>query len=155
MTYTLPTEAQWEYACRAGTTTAFFGGDDEELLDECAWYRANSGGKTQAVGQLKSNAWALHDMHGNVWEWCADWDAPNYYADAPLIDPPGAPTGSTKIFRGGSYGHPSCSLRSAFRRALSPDYRYQSLGFRLAVVGVTNERPGRNCSRHTPCAVRS
>jgi serine/threonine protein kinase/formylglycine-generating enzyme required for sulfatase activity len=134
MTYTLPTEAQWEYACRAGTTTAFSCGDDQDALDEYAWYRANSGEETRAVGQLKPNAWALHDMHGNVWEWCADWDAPNYYADAPPIDPPGAPMGSTKIFRGGSWGHPSCSLRSAFRRALSPDYRYQSFGFRLAVV---------------------
>jgi formylglycine-generating enzyme required for sulfatase activity/serine/threonine protein kinase len=134
MTYTLPTEAQWEYACRAGSTTAFSCGDDQDALDQCAWYRANSGEKTQAVGQLEPNAWALRDMHGNVWEWCADWDAPNYYADAPTIDPLGAPTGSTKIFRGGSWGHPSCSLRSAFRRGLSPDFQYQSLGFRLAVV---------------------
>jgi formylglycine-generating enzyme required for sulfatase activity len=132
--YTLPTEAQWEYACRAGTLTAFSCGDDQDALDQYAWYQANSDEETQAVGQLEANAWALHDMHGNVWEWCADWDAPDYYTDAPLIDPPGAPTGSTKIFRGGSYGHPSCSLRSAFRRGLSPDYRYQSLGFRLAVI---------------------
>jgi eukaryotic-like serine/threonine-protein kinase len=134
MTYTLPTEAQWKYACRAGTTTAFSCGDDQDALDQCAWYRANSGEKTRAVGQLEPNAWALHDMHGNVWEWCADWDAPDYYTDAPPIDPPGAFTGSTKIFRGGSWGHPSCSHRSAFRRGLSPDFRYQSLGFRLAVV---------------------
>ena len=134
MTYTLPTEAQWEYACRAGTTTAFCFGDSEDTLGEYAWHAANSGQTTHAVGQLKPNAWALYDMHGNVWEWCADWDAADYYVRSPRIDPGGPPTGSTRSFRSGSWGHYSCAARSAFRRSLSPDFRYHSFGVRLALV---------------------
>jgi formylglycine-generating enzyme required for sulfatase activity len=134
MSYAFPTEAQWEYACRAGTTTTFSFGDSEETLGEYAWHAPLANEKTHPVGLLKPNAWALHDMHGNVWEWCADWFAADYYTQSPQTDPCGPPAGSTRIFRGGSWGHVSCSARSAFRRSLSPDFRYHSLGFRLALV---------------------
>ena len=134
MRFTLPTEAQWEPACRAGTTPAFSSGDGDEMLGEFAWFSDNSQGMSHAVGQLKPNAWALHDMHGNVWDWCADWYAADYYQPTPLVDPCGPPTGSTRIFRGGSWGAFPCSCRSAFRRNITPDYRYQTLGCRLAAV---------------------
>lgn len=134
ITYILPSEAQWEYACRAGSTTAFGHGSDEETLHQSAWFDPSSEGKTHAVGRLQPNAWGLCDMHGNVWEWCADWYAADYYASSPRTDPAGPPAGDARVFRGGSWGHPPCFCRSAFRRGLSPDFRYHSLGFRLAAV---------------------
>ncbi|HEY7545724.1 MAG TPA: bifunctional serine/threonine-protein kinase/formylglycine-generating enzyme family protein, partial [Blastocatellia bacterium] len=95
--YRLPTEAEWEYACRAGST-----GDYAGNLDEMAWHGSNSASKTHSVGQKKPNAWGLHDMHGNVWEWCMDWYLENYYSQSPSADPPGPGTGSLRVSRGGS-----------------------------------------------------
>ena len=92
--YRLPTEAEWEYACRAGTTTRFVFGDDPAGMDQHAWWRSSSQGSTQPVGRLQPNAWALFDMQGNVWEWCADWWAADYYANSPAADPPGPASGS-------------------------------------------------------------
>ena len=85
----LPTEAQWEYACRAGTTTFWHCGDSEAVLQEYAWLVANAGGKTHPVGQLRPNGFGLHDMHGNAWEWCTDWYGADYYAQLPPNDPRG------------------------------------------------------------------
>jgi formylglycine-generating enzyme required for sulfatase activity len=132
--FRLPTEAQWEYACRAGTTTAFSFGDDPESLSQYAWSQDNAGKKSHPVGQLKPNAWGLFDMHGNVWEWCADWYAEDYYAESPATDPTGPATGSSCIFRGGGLvSHPEV-CRSAYRGIHLPSVRRGAIGFRLALV---------------------
>ncbi len=120
----LPTEAQWEYACRAGSTGAYAGN-----LDEMAWYSSNSGSTTHPVGTKKANAWGLYDMHGNVWEWCQDW-----YGDYPsgsVTDPTGPSSGSDRVRRGGSWGHNARLCRSALRNSYDPGNRYDHLGFRL------------------------
>lgn len=125
--YTLPTEAQWEYACRAGTTGAYAG-----ELDGMGWYDKTSGSTTHAVGEKRANAWGLYDMHGNVWEWCSDW-----YGDYPsgsVTDPAGASSGSFRVFRGGSWYGPAQDCRSAYRRGNSPGYRFDFLGFRVALT---------------------
>ena len=124
-TYRLPTEAEWEYACRAGTTGAYSGSN----LDEIGWYNSNSGNKTHPVGQKKANAWGLYDMHGNVWEWTEDWYGT--YSSGNVTDPTGASSGSVRVFRGGSWAGPAENLRSAFRLTYTPSYRYDNLGFRL------------------------
>jgi formylglycine-generating enzyme required for sulfatase activity len=129
--FALPTEAQWEYACRAGTTTFWHDGDGEESLRESGWFHANHDGNTQPVGRLAANAWRLHDMHGNVWEWCADWFAADYYRQSPTIDPTGPPAGSHRVLRGGSWSARADCCGSAFRLNHSPDKRYDDLGLRL------------------------
>ena len=125
--WTLPTEAQWEYACRAGTT-----GDYAGALDDMAWYDSNSGSKTHPVGTKKANEWGLSDMHGNVWEWCADW-----YGDYPkgtATDPTGSNDGSNRVDRGGSWDNVGSLCRSAGRRWYSPGFRIYGIGFRVAAV---------------------
>jgi formylglycine-generating enzyme required for sulfatase activity len=128
--YRLPTEAEWEYACRAGTTARFSFGDDESKLGEYAWYQQNSGSTTHPVGEKKPNAWGLYDMHGNVWEWCADW-----YGDYPngMVDPVGPATGSYRVIRGGCWSLRAALCRSADRGGDGPDYRNDGLGFRVAL----------------------
>jgi len=132
MKFILPTEAQWEYACRAGTTTFWLSGNREASLGEHAWFSENSEKKTHPVGQLRPNGFGLYDMHGNVWEWCADWHHGGYYANSPVDDPSGPPTGSHRVNRGGSWMNSSRSCRTAMRTDLSPGVRNHTVGFRLA-----------------------
>jgi formylglycine-generating enzyme required for sulfatase activity len=125
--YRLPTEAEWEYACRAGTTTAYNTGAN--ISDNTGWYIANSGSKTHPVGQKSANAWGLYDMHGNVLEWCWDWYG-NYSSGA-QTDTAGAVTGSYRVIRGGYWGYYWQALRSAQREGDNPSLRVNTIGFRL------------------------
>ena len=130
--YRLPTEAEWEYACRAGTTTKYSFGDIEGALGDYAWYRANSGRKTHRVGEKRGNPWGLYDMHGNVWEWCQD----RYggYPKGAVTDPTGPNSGSIRVLRGGCWISPAEFCRSAFRDRGSPSVRTRDLGFRVTCV---------------------
>jgi formylglycine-generating enzyme required for sulfatase activity len=132
--FSLPTEAQWEYACRAGSTTRYCFGDEESGLGEYAWYGENAGGKTHPVGEKKPNAWGLYDMHGNVWEWCQDWCNSGYYANSPTDDPMGPSGGAYRVVRGGTWDGPARNCRSAGRGSFVPGYRHDYLGFRVSGV---------------------
>ncbi|MCX6916321.1 MAG: SUMF1/EgtB/PvdO family nonheme iron enzyme [Verrucomicrobia bacterium] len=129
----LPTEAEWEYACRAGNPGAYCFGDAEAELEQYAWYDKNSGRKTQPVGQKKPSQWGLYDMHGNVWEWCQDWFSG--YAEKPVTDPTGPVKGTSRVLRGGSWGNVPALLRSAYRLSDAPVRRYDLVGFRCVFVG--------------------
>ena len=131
MRFALPTEAQWEYACRAGTTTAFCFGDNPSMLTQYAWSRGNSEGRPHPVGQKKPNAWGLFDMHGSLWEWCADMYGGDYYAQSPPYDPAGPTAGSHRVNRGGSWYYHPWLCRSAYRGLEKPTSRGASLGFRV------------------------
>jgi formylglycine-generating enzyme required for sulfatase activity len=127
----LPTEAQWEYACRAGTQTARYASD----LDAIAWYRENSSGETHEVGQKRPNAWGLYDMLGNVWEWVQDGYAEDYYQHSPTVDPQGLDAGADRVSRGGSWSVVALSVRAASRSGLVPGLRHVALGFRCSSSG--------------------
>jgi formylglycine-generating enzyme required for sulfatase activity len=137
--YRLPTEAEWEYACRAGTTTQYSYGIDDKLLGEYGWFDGNSGNKTHPVGEKRPNGWGLYDMHGNVWEWCSDWYGK--YPDGRLTDPAGPSGGSIRVVRGGSSYNSAGSCRSADRNGRGPSNRHDYLGFRLALSRPTSESP--------------
>ena len=138
----LPTEAQWEYACRAGTTSSLNNGTNITVssgncsnLNILAWYSSSSGGKTHAVGQKQPNAWGLYDMHGNLWEWCRDRYGKTYYADCgDCSDPEGPNTGSNRIIRGGGWSVYPLYCRSATRGGNSSTYTHGSIGFRVILV---------------------
>jgi len=125
--YRLPTEAEWEYACRAGTTTAYNTGNT--ISDNTGWYERNSGSKAHEVGKKPANAWGLYDMHGNVWEWCWDWYGS--YSSGSQIDPLGASSGTYRVGHGGGWYESAENLRSAYRLDINPYARRYSLGFRL------------------------
>jgi len=133
-TYRLPTEAEWEYACRAGTTTRYSFGDDAARLGEYAWYYDNSRQQSHPVGEKKPDVWGLHGMHGSVWEWCADWYDRDYYAGSPMDDPPGPETGKFRVFRGGYWWHHAKYCRAAYRYGGEPHFQSNILGFRVAAV---------------------
>ena len=153
VTYRLPTEAEWEYACRAGTTTMYYHGDDPEGLrfvgnsaDQCNKrilgalpqlhnfpYASFDDGYafTSPVGQFRPNDFGLYDMHGNAWEWCSDWYDSDYYAGSPTDDPTGAVTGSDRVGRGGGFNEYAGRCRSVSRAGSDPSYRVNVLGFRV------------------------
>lgn len=133
--YRLPTEAEWEYACRAGTTTTWHSGNDEADLKDIAWLSPDADGKTHPVCNKRPNAWGLYDMHGNVWEWCTDWSGDRYYATSPLADPTGPPAGSNRVCRGGGWWSRGTSDgRTSFRSRGNPSDRIDVRGFRVAKV---------------------
>ena len=129
--YRLPTEAEWEYACRAGTTTAYSFGNQENDLVSYGWFKGNANGTTHPVGQGKPNAFGLYDLHGNVWEWCQD--RYGTYPSGPASDEAGPRSGSYRVRRGGSWINGTGRLRSAYRRNFAPDVCNFELGFRVAL----------------------
>jgi formylglycine-generating enzyme required for sulfatase activity len=133
--YRLPTEAEWEYACRAGSKTRYCFGDDAAALGEYAWYDGNSGNKTHPVGQKHPNRFGLYDMHGNVWEWCLDNYDAEYYKQPNAPDPRGPSSSAAwRVFRGGSWYSTGGICRSAIRNWISPEFRNLYMGFRVARV---------------------
>lgn len=145
--YRLPTEAEWEHACRAGKATLWSFGTDVQKLSDHAWYaRRDAERTTQPVGQKLPNAWGLHDMHGNVWEWCSDWYAEDYGLDAPLVDPRGPAKGLSKVIRGGAYLSVPAHTRSATRFHDPPEVADEDVGFRV----VMEICPDKNAARRLP-----
>jgi formylglycine-generating enzyme required for sulfatase activity len=130
--YRLPTEAEWEYACRAGASTCYCYGQARELLGSYAWYLENSNERSWPVGQLKPNGLGLFDVHGNVGEWCADWYDAKYYGASPVDDPTGPTGGSFRVGRGGGWDRGASDCRASFRFGYDPGFRFDNLGFRLA-----------------------
>ena len=142
-TMRLPTEAEWEYACRAGTNGPYAG---TGALDEMGWYSGGRYGEAQVsasshpVGKKRPNAWGLYDMHGNVWEWCSDWYGP--YPAEDVTDPVGPASGKLRVRRGGSWQDEAAACRSAYRFVFAPDSRHSLLGFRVVLEPETGD-----CSR--------
>jgi formylglycine-generating enzyme required for sulfatase activity len=130
--FRLPTEAEWEYACRAGTPTEYSHGDGETNLAKYAWFTGNAERRTHPVGEKEPNPWDLHDVHGNVWEWCQDWYGP--YSGGEVSDPVGASSGTMRVIRGGSWSHGARDLWSSFRLKFRPDFRFRSIGVRVVAV---------------------
>ncbi len=133
--YRLPTEAEWEYACRAGTSTRYSFGDEEKKLKHFAWTEENSGGRPRPVGKKLPNPWGLYDLHGNVWEWCNDFYKVDYYSGGQEQDPRGPGSGDDKVLRGGCWRSPARECRSSYRYNEAPGYTdicfgYDIYGFR-------------------------
>ena len=131
--YRLPTEAEWEYAARAGTNTASSFGNNANELSSHAWWKENSGNTTHPVGQKKPNPYGLYDIYGNVWEWVQDWHGEKYYAKSPGTDPKGPSSGNARVRRGGGWDGDAWECRSAYRSCTMPDLLDSYIGFRLAL----------------------
>ncbi|ATR91526.1 sulfatase-modifying factor protein [Porphyromonas gingivalis] len=129
--YRLPTEAEWEYAARGGQKSKAYKYAGSDNIDQVAWWEGNSDGKTHLVATKAPNELGLYDMTGNVWEWCNDFYANNYYINSPDTNPTGPDTGNGRVLRGGSYGVPAKECRSTNRNKGNPDSREPFLGFRL------------------------
>jgi uncharacterized protein (TIGR02996 family) len=150
-TYRLPTEAEWEYACRAGTRTPFWWGNwitsrHANMYGGRPYGRGSRPGpylqRTARVGSYRPNPWGLYDLHGNVWEWCQDWADSHYYGRSPRADPPGPDTGQAKILRGGSWGAYGYSCRASSRKWEPTDGRFNYVGFRVAcTLASWGEKP--------------
>ncbi len=136
--YRLPTEAEWEFACHAGTTTKYWISDQDEDLTRAGWFGTKSGGRTHAAGELKANPFGLYDIHGNVWEWVQDWWEPTYYGEfqkKPALDPNGpSSAGSLRVIRGSSWYNYSASCRASGRHAHRPTNRIHGYGFRVSLL---------------------
>ena len=133
-TYQLPTEAQWEYACRAGTRTAYSFGDDPKDLGDYAWYFDNSAFHTHPVGGKKPNPWGLYDMHGDILQWCADYYDKNYYGKSPAKDPQNISKADNRVVRGGCWHATARLCRSADRNWTSQNDRTGDYGFRVVLA---------------------
>lgn len=130
--FRLPTEAEWEHACRAGTTTEYYTGDNESDLACAGWYYSNSSSTTHAVGSKEANSFGLYDMAGNVNEWCNDWFDSSYYSQSVnATNPQGSSSGSARVLRGGYWGVSDSPCRSAYRSGISPSGRLDRVGFRV------------------------
>ena len=148
--YRLPTEAEWEYCCRAGKSgTRYCCGDESAQLGDYAWYGRNSGNGTHRVAKKKPNDWGLYDMHGNAWEWCQDYFDPTYYHNSPLKDPTGGAEGE-RVVRGGAYDSLLPICRSAMRSHNAPDHRYGEIGFRVLLVLPPRDVRAKNGTKDKP-----
>jgi len=136
--YRLPTEAEWEYACRAGTQTHFNCGDDPEAFAKAAWFKQNSQNQTHPVGTKAPNAWGLHDMHGNIWEWCQDWYG--NYPNSRVKNPQGPSSGSKRVLRGGAFGSSPVVCRSESRHRFPPEAAtdFIGIGFRVIISSASS-----------------
>jgi formylglycine-generating enzyme required for sulfatase activity len=149
-TYRLPTEAEWECACRAGTTTVFHFGNTlsgkQANFDGRYPYgdaeRSPAVGRTTQVGAYAGNNFGLFDLHGNVWEWCADWFESDYYQTGPRQDPPGPSSGEFRVLRGGSWRNQALTCRAAYRNALAPNQRQPFIGFRPVLLASGGQTAG-------------
>jgi len=142
--YRLPTEAEWEYACRAGTKTTYFFGNEPSKLKDYGWFKENSGAKPRPVGQKPPNPWGLYDMHGNVWEWCNDFYKVDYYHQSPEENPKGPKAGETKVVRGGAWKFSAESCCSGYRYNEDPGYVDACFGYDIY---------GFRCVRNAPAAI--
>lgn len=135
--YRLPTEAEWEFACRAGTATSFWIGEKDQDLSQAGWFKTNTGNRTHPVGELKANPFGLYDMHGNVWEWVHDWRDPNYFEqfqELPALNPSGpSAEDDQRVLRGGSWAGVASFCRAAYRHSDVAPLRHRNCGFRAAL----------------------
>ncbi|UCG57169.1 MAG: SUMF1/EgtB/PvdO family nonheme iron enzyme [Phycisphaerales bacterium] len=148
--YRLPTEAEWEYACRAGTETGYSFGRNELELKRHAWFEDNSHGRPQPVGQKAPNPWGLCDMHGNVWEWCNDFYQVDYYQQSPKEDPKGPKTGDNKVVRGGAWNSSAASCRSSYRYNEDPGYTDVCFGYDIYGFRCVRKEPDRMSTEPNP-----